>query len=486
MSDEDLIIANLGKQSSATNAEVRLFPDLRVFPDRRTLLEGESLDIYATGSSNPITWFQVEVPSGSSISTQNSTSITYQAGTTSGVVDILQAWDGDYQFGRTFVNIIGSNDITAAGKAIILAGGKTLDDVIWDATEYLGDKAYNTLRYRGFSKENIRYLTFNPGQDVDQNGRDDDDIHGSSSFSNVEATFTSPWVASGTDKLFLYMVDHGSRDDGSGVFRLNLTNFLSSGQLDQWLDDIQDTYTNVEVTVVLDFCYAGSFLQDLTYTDPTRRMVIAATSAHQLTYFAGGGLVSFSDVFFSALIQGLNVFDAFELARDAMSSYPQSSVMDDDGDGLYQPGIDGAEAAQLDIGATFVAGKDIPIIGSIIGRQLLSDGGTRATLWVDNIDSAYTIQRVWCTVIAPSHNPDPDSGQPVVDLPELDLTYNVTNGRYEVVFDGFTEEGTYQVICYALDEWNSISLPKPTFVTQAGFDEQVILVAGLLTCLAHM
>ncbi|MCC6354797.1 MAG: hypothetical protein IT577_12980, partial [Verrucomicrobiae bacterium] len=241
-------------------------------------------------------------------------------------------------------------------------------------------------------------------------------------------------------------------------------------QLDAWLDQIQDARGN-EMVVVLDFCEAGSFLEPLKRAG---RTVIAACGAGEPTYFVAGGLVSFSDAFFGAVVSGQDLAGAFGLARDAMSSY-QGALADADGSGGYAPSVDPPLMAGVYLGPSFIAGKDIPQIGHVMGGQMLQ-GDTAATLWAYDIVSAYPLERVWCMVVPPGHDPDPQN--PVADLPTLDLSYNATTGRYEARYAGFTELGTYKLVYYARDIWGSVSLPRPSFVEQAGYGERMIVVAG--------
>jgi len=465
--------ANLGKKTAVTNGEVILSPNLLVNPPRKTILPGDTITFTAQGATNPVTWFQLDLPSGSSVSSLSSSSILYTAGTTASVVDVVEAWDGYNSFGRAYINIISPAEVAALGKAVIVAGGRSLDDPVWIATDYLADNAFNVLRYRGFSRENIHYLSFQPGQDADGDGDSTNDIDLASTLVNCGSTFSN-WVGNAAD-LFVYLVDHGSASEAGAAFRLNAAEQLSATNLDAWLDQIQNTY-NTDVTLVMDFCYSGAFLPLLTYTGTAKRVVIAATSAGELTYFVAGGAVSFSDAFFSGLLLGLDVEAAFLLAQNAMDNY-QHAVLDDNGNGLYSPGVDGSNAAQVAVGASFIAGKDIPVIGGVIGNQLLTDT-TTATLWADDIASLYPIDRVWSMIIPPSYQPETTSGIPVVTFPELTLAYSNTIGRYQSAYEGFTEQGAYKSIYYARDAWGSVSLPRDSLVIQESFDERAILVSG--------
>src|ERR1043166_9750424 len=110
----------------------------------------------------------------------------------------------------------------------------------------------------------------------------------------------------------------------------------------------------------------------------------------------GGFLVSFSDAFFGGILMGLDLEDSYVLAREAMSTY-QSAWIDADGNGVYAPDTDPGLVGGIYLGPSFVAGKDIPQIGHVMGNQLL-DGASQATLWAYDVVSVYPIDRVWCVV----------------------------------------------------------------------------------------
>ena len=57
---------------------------------------------------------------------------------------------------------------------------------------------------------------------------------------------------------------------------------------------------------------------------------------------------------------------SFLFAQEGMSGY-QNPTMDDNGDGIYQTDVDGAIAATIQVGATRLAGKDVPNNGDESG-----------------------------------------------------------------------------------------------------------------------
>ena len=94
--------------------------------------------------------------------------------------------------------------------------------------------------------------------------------------------------------------------------------------------------------------------------------------------------------------------------------------------------------------------------------------------------AAQPIDRVWCVVVPPGYNPDPD--EPIASLPEIELVF--TGERYEAVYQGFGQADTYKIIYYAHAQGGGVSWPKYGYVTQAGAGERAVLVAGATTNLS--
>ena len=462
--DLALILVNSDQSCAFDNAEVAFSPALTMDPARKTIVSEDSLTLTASGSTNAITWFDLVTDSGGTASTLTATSALYQAGSTSEVVDIIEAWDGDYRFARSYMNVIDSSSVSSYGKAVVLAGRVSASDPLWDATDYLAGTAYNTLLYRGFSRDTVQYLSAVTNRDVDGDGLYND-IDQFASVENTETTFTN-WVYD-AEKLFVYFVDHGTVDgSGNAYLRLNPAEILAAATLDSWLDAFQDTQ-NKDVTVVIDCCYAARFMEELSYTGSATRIVIAAAGTNEPAYYMANGLVSFSDAFFSGIMSGNDVAQSYASAASAMSAYQQAGYDDNAG---------GNAAEGLYLGATFVAGRDTPHIGLVCGNQLLSDS-MEASLWAADVISAYALERVWCAVVPPDHNPT-NPAQAVIDILELELTYNPESGHYEGTYSDFSEPGSYKIMHYAQDIWGSVSPPVQSYVMQSISDERFIMVGG--------
>ncbi len=453
--------SNRKRRTAVSNAAVVLNPLLPLSPERKTVPAGAEQVLQAQAATGAVNWTFARNVSGGTLRPLDATTAVYRAGATADCTDVVMAWNVGNALGRAWLNVIGTGAVAQAGRALIIAGRKSADDPLWPTTDYLARECYANLRYRGFGQDNIHYLSPLPGPDVDA----------AATFDNAAAAFTN-W-AKGAARLLVYLVDHGGQSSGQGFFRLNDSEIIPALQLDAWLDGLQDQY-GTEITLVIDCCYAGSFMSYLAYGGAAHRIVITACGINEPTYFVAGGLASFSAAFLNGVLLGLSVGGAFDLAQAAMQTY-QGAMIDDDGNGRYIPGVDGAYAATVQLGPGFVAGQDIPQIGEVSGNQYL-EGDSRALLWASGVAAASPLDRVWCLVIPPGHAPDP--ANPVSALPELELVFNPTTGRYENDYRGFTVDGIYTVTFYARDMYGAVSPPRQSYVVQGGFDERAVLVAA--------
>ncbi|MCD6385830.1 VCBS repeat-containing protein, partial [Candidatus Sumerlaeota bacterium] len=446
-----------------------------VCPSAVTIVPGGVIDFITSGTvPGGVSWSFVDNRSGGTL---DSVSGHYVAGSVTGVVDVIQATclTTPSLIGRAHINVISASDITRAGKAIIMAGTKgTATDPLWETTNYLANFCYQTLLYKGFSKENIYYLNPEPNQDVDGDGADDD-IDADSTLANFQYAVET-WTTD-THNLLIYLIDHGGDSGGAGYFRCNGSELLYAGDLDGWLDALQMNYP-CTVTLVVDCCNAGSFLDELTAPSGKVRVAIASTEPTQEAFFAGGGLVSFTADFINCVYSGYSLAASFDSAAGAMDRY-QTPQMDDNNDGVYNKDTDGDVAGGMYIGASFIAGADRPQIGKISANQTIQTGSS-ALIWASEVSSIYAIDRVWATIVPPDFQPNPDQNpeQPIIGLPQIDLIWNPTTERYEGIYSNFDKLGAYKVIIYAQDVWGSVSFPKQCYINQLNADEKVIIVCG--------
>lgn len=443
---------------------------VEIEPHHQTVLGGDSLSFTA----NPAiagTWSLIE---NRSSATLNSASGLYTAGEKAGL-DVIGFSDGAGRKGRAYVNVLETGQAGSAGKALLVAGRKA-NDSLWPSTNELAHKVYNLFLYKGFSRDDILYLNPVTDQDADGNGLQDD-IDAATSAANLENALTS-W-ASGASELTIYLIDHGAANietGRDGLFYLDGGESIEATQFDQWLDTLQESGLST-VTLVADFCQSGSFLLSCSGAPSNKsRAILTSASPYEPAFFSAQGMISFTTSFINALYANQPLLQAFELSAGVMSRY-QQAWLDDDGDGLYLPEKEGKRIRGKRLGAGPIAGADRPRIGQAPANISLSGSQTTATLWATDISSPYRIDKVWATLTPPDkvsqsrRNPE----DPVLDLPEVELTWSIPRQRYEATTDTFTQSGAWTAHIYARDVWGGVSVPKQVFINQFQLNQDAIL-----------
>lgn len=453
-------------------------PKVYLTPSSKTVASGESLILDCPEESSISSWHFIKNRSGATI-LPSGTSAEYIAGSNTGVSDVIEVVNASGAKGRAHINVISQEDITKAGKAVIMAGRKS-NDSLWTKTNVLAHYIYNTLLYRGFSKDNIHYLNPDTNQDADGNNNYADDIDAASSLVNFEDSLSL--FAPGSPRLLVYLIDHGDADDNgeNGVFRCNESDLLYASHLDSMLDDLQENEGVTTLTLVVDCCHAGAFLKECSGAPSGKtRIVISSSSSIQASYYTAEGLISFTSNFVSAIYSGQTLGEAFNLAAGSMDRYQQPQL-DDNGDGVYDKDSDGGVAEDYEVGAYFIAGSDRPQAGVVSPNQKLTGGVSDAEIWASEISATYPLLRVWATIAPPEFFPlaSINPGEPVQNLPEMELEWNEVNNRYEATTDTFTQTGTYTVNIYAEDIWGGVSFPKQTYINQVETEEKMIIVCG--------
>jgi len=366
---------------------------------------------------------------------------TYEAFTTPGTYEILiYARD---RFGNTsepqYTSVSVSEPLSR--KALLVAGSSNLSPPLWPAMEYAASVAYEALHFQGYDDEDLYYLSRTTTTGVD----------GLATIGNIRWALQS-WAHEETQDLTVVLVGEGT---ASG-FALSDSETLTAPQLDEWLDEVQGAIPG-KVVVVYDGDYSGSFLPALTPPPDSDRIVVSSAGPAQTAGFLNEGTVSFTKYFWVQVLNGANVADAFTYAGQGMVNTGRGQVaqLDDTGDGVSSPKLgDGDLARRYWIGSGILLAGDDPLIGSIVGAQELGEGVTSALLWVDDVTTTGTIDRV-VALITPPGGGAPDT---------FELT-EAGDGYYEGTYSDFTVFGTYQVSVTAVDTEEAVSLPALTTVT---------------------
>jgi len=259
--------------------------------------------------------------------------------------------------------------------------------------------------------------------------------------------------------LTLYLIDHGEYD----LLYLDEPNGerITPLDLDGWLDQLQAKVPEVKVNVVVEACYAGSFIDQPKSVSQSGRVVIASTSKDRLAYASPDG-ATFSDTFLGALTQGTSLYSAFEEGQwAAQQGHPeQQAWLDDDGNGAYTPS-DGLAAAQRQLTcAPMAPGQNWP--PHISQVELRNLNGNQGEIWA-KVQDDNQVRWVWAVVYPPSYEA-PKSGNEMIAEPQQWQLQRDADGWYRLDYGSFDEMGTYRVVLYAQDHQELQSRPKEMLV----------------------
>ncbi len=344
-----------------------------------------------------------------------------------------------------------SVDSDLTRKAVIVAGDVYGSD-FWSAVEHSTRMAYETLSFQGYDDNDIYLLSPVAISGVNV-------LPAAPDLSNLEYVLTE-WASVDTEDLVLYLTGRG----GDGYFEINGVDYLYASVLGLWLNDLQSLISGT-VTVIYDASLSAGFLPALTPQLGKERIVIASTGDNEAACFLSNGDISFSSYFWMEVSNGASVNDSFDYAGNAISFTCKEQIpqLDDNGNGIGNEKTDGIVADNYLLGFGIMLGGDAPIIGAVSPNQTLY-GELSAVINADNVTTTGTIARVWAVIRPPDFN-SLSKDEPLIELPEFELTGNVDEG-YEGVYENFSVTGAYEISVYAKDGNGNVSLPKTTKVIQ--------------------
>lgn len=371
---------------------------------------------------------------------------------------------GDYQLavyardtaGRTSEPVLKTVNVASPlrRRALLVVGG-TIDDPFWPAISNNALTAWQALRFQGYTNDDIRFYSTEAIVA---------EVNGLPTVDNVRLAITE-WAAADTQDLAIYLTGTGGQD----YLQMAPGETLVSLSLQAWLNTLQATMPG-RVSVICDFCSSGSFLPSLSGVTDGSRIVISGTGRDSAPSFSSNGEVSFSRFFWRQVLSGATLRGAFLTAANALrfADGQNAPCLDDTGDGLYTPGIDGRFAASTLLGRGVRIAADPPIILEVSPAQVLGEGKTEednsATIWANPITSTAPIDKVLAVVFPPGFDPrDCGASNPGGELLPM---IQEGSGPFTVTYDGFVERGVYQVLVYAEDEAGEVSAPVRTSVEQ--------------------
>ncbi len=350
---------------------------------------------------------------------------------------------------------------------VLVAGAKSHPDALQTRIDNVTKQVYSYYRSIGYGDADIFYL----GDSADLPGRD---APATLAALQQVLTLSAPQRLKEGGSLTLYLVDHGNHDQ----FHLNqiTSQTLNPQQLDNWLDGVEDTIRNLQVTLIIEACYSGSFIsgeQSASKNDsPNKRPRLVLTSADDSTnaYVSDTGAY-FSDYLLRDLGLGYSLVNSFHTAKTAATqiaaSYEkrQQPWVDSNGNGIPNEEADLLFSSASEADPPGASSKTAPAIVVVTVTHKSSDNSVQLTTqaWDDQ-----QIQRVWAVLYPPSYRPAETNGQLVEQaLPKIELTREVTATAaqqgiaiFSTLSNEFKEIGGYRLLFYVEDNKGLRSLPK--------------------------
>ncbi|MEZ4730316.1 MAG: C13 family peptidase [Caldilineaceae bacterium] len=347
------------------------------------------------------------------------------------------------------------------GALIIVAGRNKEEDALQSQIHNVTNRVYRLWRNQGYPAERIRYFATDQNLDPDNDGRAD--VDGLPDQDNLRTAITQ-WAVDKVgpqQALTLYLMDHGSYD--TLYLDEPRRERLSPQQLDQWLTQLEEAAPGVKITVLLEACNAGSFIDPAQSISKPGRVVIASTGAYELAWATHSG-AAFSDPLLDGLAMGKTLLSAFYEAKASAGSglLGQTAWLDDDGDRVPNDPDDGQAAAQLSfrtvgsLGAGDTLWQPYIVWGEV--RRPAIAATSSGEIWAEVRDDR-GVQTVVAVIYPPSYQA-PTAGEELVAGPPPITLQARGSDRYAGTYSDFTESGDYRIFIYALDQEGLHSSPK--------------------------
>jgi hypothetical protein len=308
----------------------------------------------------------------------------------------------------------------STGAVLIVAGHNEtfgLQTNIYNAA----NRAYRIFISAGFAEDDIYYLA-PAAQDATGDGVPDTREVALSPTAVKEAITTWAKDRVGADKpFFLYMMDHGFADKYC-VTGCTEGNVIMPKELNEWLREMEDATDVEEVSIFIEACQSGSFLDNLEGNNPNPqnslarqgRVVITSTGRANNAYASADGAF-FSDTFFSCLADSGNLKSCFDeaLAAVALTGVDQTPWLDDNADGIFTAG-DGTVAGDRAITRFFSS------VRPIITETTVTRNGQSGLLSAQVEAGAEAVKLVWAAVRPPSFE-EPDGVTLNLNVPVVRL-----------------------------------------------------------------
>lgn len=336
-------------------------------------------------------------------------------------------------------------------KAVILAGDQANGNIVDVGRWRTSITAHQALQWRGLdSYQEILLLSAGNTQlDLNNNGLFDD-IKAASKQQLQQAV--TEWAKDSQD-LVIFLTGQGKPEG----LQINASETLTPEELAAWLTELEKSLPG-KITVVLEADYAGNFLKKLSRPDRPR-IVVASSAIDQRTTLINQGVNSFANHFWSHIMDGAPVFDAFQAAKQIttqLTGAAQNPQFDADGDGVATAN-DNQAMANYCIGPC--AEKQNPALSIqplAVNKVTLKD--STSLDFTVTIQHAEDVAEVWALLQRPGN----DKAVSLEKIPLSCQDKTLCTGRYY----RFHTAGTYQFNFFALDMQHRVSDPVILQVTQ--------------------
>ncbi len=234
--------------------------------------------------------------------------------------------------------------------------------------ETMATYAYKTLLARGYDNSEIYFLSYKPDVDVTGDGMADLNVvdgpvtladmrKGASprdiTLDDLKEAFDWAKTLGKLDQPLLFIfVDHGGTDQ---LILSPENDRLGTSSLKDLFDDYQSATGGTPIVAILEACYSGSLIDELSRKD---RIIVASAGVDSRAYYDNLGYMSFTKFYFDYLRRGIDFYESFNLVKQKLSllKYPfseQTPLFDDDGDGTPNTSRDGRFAENYCLNGCF-------------------------------------------------------------------------------------------------------------------------------------
>ena len=436
------------------------------------------------------------------------------------IFDILGDWiiQAEYSetsdFGPAVTEEIIIRVVPTAGYAIVVQGRVASGEGM-PSHHKTASFVYEKLKDRQLLDDDIQYLSwlYHDGWDGDPS-RD-----------NIQHAITE-WARDKMDEsyhpeagpdeegkpgdLYIIMVDHGwtaTGDDDEGIFYIHPDDPLTSTEFATWLDNLQSSLTGEaagrNIVVILGFCRAGAFIDDLASGSYPNRVVIASAAKDESSHRGPQDVDAegqplrdgeyFVSEFFKSVSYGKSIKQSFEDATALTEAFTstgsgetnapyfddavQHPILNDNGDTIGSNELsseldeDGAASEFLYIGASPPEGNDPGdvLVTRVAEAQFLEPEPAigMVDLWAE-VDSPAEVRLIWLEVKAPNYDPiDPGAGFQIEMTNFKKATTDVDGTKYQWNAVGDTPDptdlfetpGTYQIFYFVKDDQTGHTSP---------------------------